>query len=144
MQQAIGLLTGGAEGAGDAQDPSRTIASERALNRGRAGSAIPPTPTLDRDPTMCEKIGGTHRSVEGLRPQMLIGARIDSCAVMRSNHVARGIAVLRGDGRLAEGTAVDKQGKTVDFCCVGVVVSRRRRRSSERRWRRILRDGRAR
>jgi len=32
MQQAIGLLTGGAEGAGDAQDPSRTIASERALN----------------------------------------------------------------------------------------------------------------
>jgi len=115
MQQAIGLLTGGAEGAGDAQDPSRTIASERALNRGRAGSAIPPTPTLDRDPTMCEKIGGTHRSVEGLRPQMLIGARIDSCAVMRSNHVARGIAVLRGDGRLSEGTAVDKQGKTVDF-----------------------------
>ncbi len=32
IQQAIGLLTGGAEGAGDAQDPSRTIASERALN----------------------------------------------------------------------------------------------------------------
>ena len=32
MQQAIGLITGGAEGAGDAQDPSRTIASERALN----------------------------------------------------------------------------------------------------------------
>ena len=32
MQQAIGLVTGGAEGAGDAQDPSRTIASERALN----------------------------------------------------------------------------------------------------------------
>jgi len=26
------LITGGAEGAGDAQDPSRTIASERALN----------------------------------------------------------------------------------------------------------------
>ena len=32
MEQAIGLITGGAEGAGDAQDPSRTIASERALN----------------------------------------------------------------------------------------------------------------
>src|SRR5437899_1062766 len=31
MEQAIGLITGGAEGAG-AQDPSRTIASERALN----------------------------------------------------------------------------------------------------------------
>ena len=44
MQQAIALLTGGAEGAGDARDPSRTIASERALNRGRAGGAIPSTP----------------------------------------------------------------------------------------------------
>jgi hypothetical protein len=33
MQQAIALLTGGAEGAGDAQDPSPAIASERALNR---------------------------------------------------------------------------------------------------------------
>jgi len=33
MEQAIGLITGGAEGAGDAQDRSRTIAaSERALN----------------------------------------------------------------------------------------------------------------
>jgi len=33
MEQAIGLVTGGAEGAGDAQAPSRTIAaSERALN----------------------------------------------------------------------------------------------------------------
>jgi hypothetical protein len=32
MQQAIGLFTGSAEGAGDAQDPSRTIASEHALN----------------------------------------------------------------------------------------------------------------
>jgi hypothetical protein len=33
MEKAIGLITGGAEGAGDAQDPSRTIAaSERALN----------------------------------------------------------------------------------------------------------------
>src|SRR5258708_16050469 len=32
MEQSIGLITGGAEGAGDAQDPSRTIASERALN----------------------------------------------------------------------------------------------------------------
>jgi len=32
MQKAIGLIAGGAEGAGDAQDPSRTIASERALN----------------------------------------------------------------------------------------------------------------
>jgi hypothetical protein len=31
MEQANGLITGGAEGAG-AQDPSRTIASERALN----------------------------------------------------------------------------------------------------------------
>jgi len=40
MQQAIDLFTGGAQGAGDAQDPSRTIASERALNRGRAGTAI--------------------------------------------------------------------------------------------------------
>jgi hypothetical protein len=30
MEQANGLITGG--GAGDAQDPSRTIASERALN----------------------------------------------------------------------------------------------------------------
>jgi hypothetical protein len=32
MQQAVGLLAGGAEGAGDAQDSSRTIALERALN----------------------------------------------------------------------------------------------------------------
>ncbi len=32
MEQAIGLITGGAEDVGDAQDPSRTIASERALN----------------------------------------------------------------------------------------------------------------
>jgi hypothetical protein len=32
MEQANGLITGGAEGAGDPQDPSRTIASERALN----------------------------------------------------------------------------------------------------------------
>jgi hypothetical protein len=32
MEQVIGLITGGAEGAGAAQDPSRTIASERALN----------------------------------------------------------------------------------------------------------------
>jgi hypothetical protein len=32
MEQAIGLIVGGAEGAGHAQDPSRTIAaSERAL-----------------------------------------------------------------------------------------------------------------
>jgi NAD(P)-dependent dehydrogenase (short-subunit alcohol dehydrogenase family) len=31
MEQAIGLITVGAEGAGDAQDPSRPIASERAL-----------------------------------------------------------------------------------------------------------------
>jgi len=52
MQQAIDLFTGGAEGAGGAQDPSRTIASERALHSGRAGSAIPPTPALDRDPTI--------------------------------------------------------------------------------------------
>ena len=32
MEQANGLITGGAEGAGDAEDPSRTIASERVLN----------------------------------------------------------------------------------------------------------------
>jgi len=32
MKRAIGLITGGAGGAGNAQDPSRTIASERALN----------------------------------------------------------------------------------------------------------------
>jgi len=32
MEQAIGLITGGAEDVGDAQDPSRTIASEQALN----------------------------------------------------------------------------------------------------------------
>jgi hypothetical protein len=32
MKRAIALITGGAGGAGDAQDPSRTIASERALN----------------------------------------------------------------------------------------------------------------
>ena len=31
MEQVIGLITGGAEGAGDAQDPSRTIASEAQL-----------------------------------------------------------------------------------------------------------------
>ena len=31
MEQVVGLFTGGAEGAGDAPDPSRTIASERAL-----------------------------------------------------------------------------------------------------------------
>ena len=32
MKRAIALITGGPGGAGDAQDPSRTIASERALN----------------------------------------------------------------------------------------------------------------
>ena len=32
MKRAIGLITGGAGGADNAQDPSRTIASERALN----------------------------------------------------------------------------------------------------------------
>jgi hypothetical protein len=32
MEQANGLITRGAEGAGDAEDPSRTIASERVLN----------------------------------------------------------------------------------------------------------------
>src|ERR1700726_3808852 len=32
MEQAYGLITRGAEGAGDAEDPSRTIASERVLN----------------------------------------------------------------------------------------------------------------
>jgi hypothetical protein len=32
MKRAIALITGGPGGAGDAQDPSHTIASERALN----------------------------------------------------------------------------------------------------------------
>jgi hypothetical protein len=32
MEQANGLITGGDEGSGDAEDPSRTIASERVLN----------------------------------------------------------------------------------------------------------------
>ena len=32
MEQVNGLITGGAEGAGDTEDPSRTIASERMLN----------------------------------------------------------------------------------------------------------------
>jgi len=41
IQQAIGLLTGGAEGAGDAQDPSRTIASERALINQRRTCSEP-------------------------------------------------------------------------------------------------------
>src|SRR5260370_34826276 len=41
IQQAIGLLTGGAEGAGDAQDPSRTIASERALNAAIVAGLFP-------------------------------------------------------------------------------------------------------
>jgi integrase-like protein len=41
MEQAIGLITGGAEGAGDAQDRSRTIAtSERALNGAIVASDI--------------------------------------------------------------------------------------------------------
>ena len=39
-QQSIGLLTGGAEGAGDAQDPSRAIASERALNGDEALASL--------------------------------------------------------------------------------------------------------
>jgi hypothetical protein len=43
MEQAIGLITGGAEGAGDAQDPSRTIASERALNGAIVAGLFPTT-----------------------------------------------------------------------------------------------------
>ncbi|HEV2174413.1 MAG TPA: hypothetical protein VGR71_12645, partial [Nitrospira sp.] len=43
IQLAIGLLTGGAEGAGDAQDPSRTIASERALNGAIVAGLFPTT-----------------------------------------------------------------------------------------------------
>ena len=43
IQQAIGLLTGGTEGAGDAQDPSRTIASERALNGAIVAGLFPTT-----------------------------------------------------------------------------------------------------
>ena len=58
MQQAIGLLTGGAEGAGDAQDPSRTIASERALNRGRAGTAIQRSDLMPVHFYFCDKSRG--------------------------------------------------------------------------------------
>src|SRR5260370_35456632 len=43
IQQAIGLLTGGAEDAGDAQDPSRTIASERASNGAIVAGLFPTT-----------------------------------------------------------------------------------------------------
>jgi len=43
MEQAIGFITGGAEGAGDAQDPSRTIASERALNGAIVAGLFPTT-----------------------------------------------------------------------------------------------------
>src|SRR6267154_742215 len=77
IQQPIGRLTGGAEGAGDAQDPSRTIASERALNGAIVAGLFP---TTHPEQTIRLRIVTRIVSNSGTRSWATVGDRLETMA----------------------------------------------------------------